>query len=203
MLNKGVLTGFCYRNSSEGVSKVAWRVQLPITYWEEDEAKYWLRELRDSTYKRDLFKAMFMDRLIVPYCEQTIMMDLTNGHVNNQALDIDVSTNVYPPHPHIGVYNCFGNNSYAAKSAIMYQDFVTAVTICMNAAMQLNMTDHTVTSRFMCMCDRGNDRSNMAFLLYRGRMYTPNELYELYRLEGGFSNGETNQINPETAEENA
>ena len=203
MLNKGILTGFCYRKDSEGVYKVAWRVQLPITYWEEDEAKYWLRELRDNAYKRDLFKAMFMDKLIVPYCEQTIMMDLTNGQVSNNALDIDTSSNTYPPHPHIGVYNCFGNNTYAAKRAIMDQDFITAVTICMNAAMQLNMTDHTVTSRFMRMCDKDGDYCDKAFLLYHGHMYTPIELYALYKLEGGFNNGETNQINPETAEENA
>lgn len=203
MLNKGVLTGFSYRSSSEGVNKVAWQVQLPITYWEEDEAKYWIRELQSNKYKQDLFKAMFIDKLIVPYCEQTIMMNLENGRVTNEPLDIEISSNVFPPHPHVGIYNCFGNNAYNAQRAIMNQDLITATTICMNAVMQLNMTDHTVTSKFMNMCMFDNDYRNFAFLLYKGKMYTPNELYNLYKLEGGFHNGETNQINPETAEENA
>lgn len=202
MLNKGILSGFAYRTREGMVTKVTWRVRLPITYWEEDEAKYWLRELESTPYRQHLFKAMFIDRLIVPYFEQTITMDLESASVSNNAMDIDTSNSIYPPHPHVGIYNCFGNNATSAYDAILRKEFVTAVTICMNAVMQLNMTDHTVVSRFIRMCLPTEDYQNMSFLQYRGRMYTPIELKNIYDNEGGFHDGETNQTIEETTESN-
>lgn len=206
MLNQGVLTGFNYKATSDTLRRFSWRVRLPITYWEDDEAKHWLNTLQGHPYKLALFKAMFIDRLVKPWCEQYMTIDLSGDYrmCTNSSGNAENDDCIYPPHPHVGRYNCFGNNATEVERAINNKDVGTAITVCMNAVMQLNMTDYTVTSWFLRqVVPDESEYSNTAFLEYRGMMYTPAQLKDLYSKEGGFNNGETNQVTEGTEEASA
>lgn len=206
MLAKGTLVDFNYSVYSDtNLEAFSWCVRLPITYWEADEAKYWLNTYKADSYKHDLFKAMFMDGLVTSWCEQYMTINLASGgRVSNSCGLGDTSTAIYPPNPHVGRYNCFGNNANEVMRAIANKDVATAITICMNACMQLNMTDHTVTSHWMDECvPQHTNYDHMAFLEYRGNLYTPSQLYALYTAEGGFSNGKETEVNQQAEEADA
>lgn len=206
MLDKGTLLGFNYKvYSNRQLKRFSWRVVLPITYWEDDEAKYWLNTYQGNKYKHDLFKAMFIDKLITSWCDQYMTIDISEGgYPSNNCGEAESLEALYPNNPHVGRFNCFGNNASEVKRAINNKDVATAISICMNACMQLNMTDHTVTSYWMNQCDyHTSDYNNVAFLEYRGSMYTPAQLHDLYKSEGGFSDGKEIKVDQQAEEADA
>lgn len=178
MLKNNIITDFVTSIGSNS-SYIYWCVEMPFKYWEEDEAQPWLNTYQSDPYKQALFKAIFIDKVVKPWSSQWIRLDLKSGYVSNTIPNSGSYSEVYPPHPHIGYFNCFGNNSAACAQAIKNNDIETAITMCMNAAMQMNLGDYTVVNRFMkvaCGTDTDYNYSGYRFLEFNNQWYSPIEL---------------------------
>ena len=198
LANKGVLTGVKYIcNSSKYLTRLMWKVRMPITYWEEDEVQQWVRyyTTRGNRYCADFVKAAFADKVLKIWFEQWITLDIANLFCSNRGSSENadnIYSTVYPPHPHIGYYNCFGNNTQVVIEALSNGDIATAMSACMNAAMQINLTDGTVTRDFVENMTGNRSYGDIACIEYKGTMYSPCALRELWSREGGFDNGTEN-----------
>ena len=75
------------------------------------------------------------------------------GNVRRGELDGDTACDNErkgaPRHPHIGWYDCFGNNSTSFYEAWNDKEYDIALAIMNNALGQINLTDYCVVSRMI------------------------------------------------------
>ena len=178
-------------NISDGlIHRLTLTLDTPITYWEDDEAKTYVRYLKADghTYKARLWEMMFVDKLATMWTRQDVYFNFDNTNVNNNNCTASDYVEKYVIHPHVGRYNCFGDNLSFISDALSEKDYETAFTYVMNALMQLNMLDYTVME-YACaeLCGTAAATTNRKFIYLHKeqRFVTPQELKELYRDHNG------------------
>lgn len=175
-------------NISDGlIHRLTLTLDTPITYWEDDEAKAYVRYLNSdaSTYKARLWEMMFVDKLATMWTRQAVYFNFDSTNVSNDNCTASDYVDKYVIHPHVGRYNCFGDNLSFISDALSTKDYETAFTYVMNTLMQLNMLDYTVME-YACseLCGTATATIDRKFIYLHKeqRFVTPRELRELYRV---------------------
>ena len=186
MVEKGRIACINSDISDGLIHRLTLTLDTPITYWEDDEAKAYVRYLKSDghTYKARLWEMMFVDKSATMWTRQDVYFNFDNTNVNNNGCTDSGYVEKYVIHPHVGRYNCFGDNLSFISDALSEKDYETAFTYVMNALMQLNMLDYTVME-YACneLCGTATATTDRKFIYLHKeqRFVTPQELKELYR----------------------
>lgn len=189
LVEKGRIVGINSTVTNGLIHNLNLVLDTPITYWEDDEAKTYVRHLDSQgyNYRAHLWKMMFVDKLATMWTRQVIAFNFDNANVSNDNCTDSSYVEKYVIHPHVGRYNCFGDNLSFISDALSTKDYETAFTYVMNALMQLNMLDYTVIE-YACseLCGGAtNSRDRKFIYLHKEqRFVTPRELKMMYKDHG-------------------
>ena len=196
MVDKGVVQWIDYSTHTGNLAWIKLILETEVSYWEEDEAQTYLKYLeragRDST-TITIFKKIFIDREIKLYTRTGIIFHLENPNVSvfdDFTTPLTATAHPYSlsRHPHVGWYNCFGDNGPTIKSCLMDNDLAGALGYAMSALTQMNLSDYTVTSALLRSITGADSRGEYGVrdnksLEYKGVMLTGKSLCDVIETE--------------------
>lgn len=196
MVDKGVVQWIDYSTHTGNLAWIKLILETEVSYWEEDEAQTYLKYLervgRDST-TITIFKKIFIDREIKLYTRTGIIFHLENPNVSvfdDFTTPLTATTHPYSlsRHPHVGWYNCFGDNGPTIKSCLMDNDLAGALGYAVSALTQMNLSDYTVTNTLLRNITGGDSRGEYGIrdnksLEYKGVMLTGKSLCDVIETE--------------------
>ena len=196
MIDKNIVQWIDYSTTTENLAWIKLILETEVSYWEEDEAQTYLKYLeragKDST-TITIFKKMFIDREIKLYTRTGIRFHLENPDVSvfdGFPTPLTATTHPYKlsSHPHVGWYDCFGDNGPTIKSCLRDNDLAGALGYAMSALTQMNLSDYTVTNALLRNIT-GADSSGVykvrdnKSLEYKGVMLTGKSLCDVIETE--------------------
>ncbi len=196
MIDKNIVQWMAYSANTENLTWIKLILETEVSYWEEDEAQTYLKYLermgRDSI-TTTIFKKIFIDKEIKLYTRTGIIFYLENPNVSVfEGFPTPLTATTHPyslsSHPHVGWYNCFGDNGPTIKSCLRDNDLAGALGYAMSALTQMNLSDYTVTNALLRNIT-GADSSGVyrmrdnKSLEYKGVMLTGKSLCDVIETE--------------------
>ena len=154
LVDAGRITKFrVLETANNNLQCIRLRLKGDITYWEDDEVGNWLSSYTTGSLSDKIAHMLFdtNKRFLYTYEQDVDIRDV--GDVKRGDLDGDTESDHHrtgaPRHPHIGWYNCFGNNATSFYEAWSNKEYDIALAIMNNALCQINLTDYCVTDRLI------------------------------------------------------
>ena len=154
LIDSGRITWFNVKtDNANTLNRINLRVRGDIIYWEEDEVDNWFHTFSANTVEYKIVQLLFNSNKRFLYTYEQDVDIKVEGDVRRGELDGDTACDNErkgaPRHPHIGWYDCFGNNSTSFYEAWNNKEYDIALAIMNNALGQISLTDYCVVSRMI------------------------------------------------------
>ena len=198
LADKGVLQNIHFNVNNAMLKTINFVIETPITYWEEDEAKAYMKYLEtrlSSRLRKYIFEKIFINKEIVIHTRTGITFNLDNYTVTVYPADTPDVAFKHPYdlmiHPHVGWYYCFGDNKASIIKCLGTNDLAGALGYAMSSLTQMNLADYVVTDTLLDNLTGSNSRDYGPWyrkcLEYKGAMLTGESLVAVLKteLDGG------------------
>lgn len=135
-----------------------------LNFWDEEDAERIFQRAADrfTEERQKIFKAIFIDREVIPKFKYAIQLNLTNANVSRTYNNYDdrfdrIDTEI--PHPHLMYYDCWGTHKDTIKTAILKGEYIQAITAVLYAVAQLTVTDMCVLDKLLYLITENTDKA--------------------------------------------
>ena len=133
-------------------------LRAPIMIYESEPLEKTIESRLSDPYRTDSYKyvlralkRIFIEEELQMFCQTMVRIKVSSADFTGNKDPNNMAYKDYKlmPHPHLVAFNCWGDNKNNIQKALRETDILTAFTMMIVAAENINFTDATVLNRWL------------------------------------------------------